>query len=575
MLETMKPTPTAPPRAGTLVVLLASDILGGSRGLEALCITISSGLSNIRLLFRIAHVADFELIESLAAFDLPKQVLLAHGISAPDGIAEAVQMPPGSEEADLNELALALSDVVIYDADLGEKNKLVLLAKHLEKLTVSLGQALPDLPVIGPSITSGLDPQFPGWLPRGPGFFGRFEQFILELFAFNWQRQDGTADSIAKMKKCLGWSWRPQSYFAPSEWKKLDPDQAAVDDSAPIVARFEALDRSALRGSYLHRDLIWFVHLGAAYAVFLAVYGEIAHAREPNSQHNFWDQVFSSTGFELLVLLLIVALVLSARLARLQDRWTACRLGAEQLRIARMCLPLLMAPPALRDTRDKPRARRPANGAKSIAAHELAAVQRIAGHQMSSKDPPPPPDTETAEELTFRALAEGKRAVRDQGLPRVPPDFTSQQAAKWLKFIVADQAKYHDDNFRKLEHAEKNLHFFTAIFFGVSILGVCGHFIGYSVWLLLSTAVGPAFAAALHGAGTRLGIVHRTALSKKATDDLMSICRDLEDFIAAPSVPEEAWPKLRVLALEAADAMGEENLSWHGLVRRERDVLPA
>jgi hypothetical protein len=55
----------------------------------------------------------------------------------------------------------------------------------------------------------------------------------------------------------------------------------------------------------------------------------------------------------------------------------------------------------------------------------------------------------------------------------------------------------------------------------------------------------------------------------------MSICRDLEDFIAAPSAPEEAWPKLRGLALEAADAMGEENLSWHGLVRRERDVLPA
>ena len=349
-----------------------------------------------------------------------------------------------------------------------------------------------------------------------------------------------------------------------------------MDDSAPIVARFEALDRSALRGSYLHRDLIWFVHLGAAYAVFLAVYGEIAHAREPNLQHNFWDQVFSSTGFELLVLLLIVALVLSARLARLQDRWTACRLGAEQLRIARMCLPLLMAPPALRDTRDKPRARRPANGAKSIAAHELATVQRIAGHQMRSKDAPPPSDTETAEELTFRALAEGKRAVRDQGLPRVPPDFTSQQAAQWLKFIVADQAKYHDDNFRKLEHAEKNLtllhgHLLRCV--DPRRLRAFHRILGLA--FAASTAVGPAFAAALHGAGTRLGIVHRTALSKKATDDLMSICRDLEDFIAAPSAPEETWPKLRVLALEAADAMGEENLSWHGLVRRERDVLPA
>ena len=178
MPETMKPTPTAPPRAGTLVVLLAPDILGGSRGLEALCITISSGLSNIRLLFRIAHAADLELIESLAAFDLPKQVLLAHGISASDSIAEAVQMPPGGEEADLNELALALSDVVVYDADLGEKNKLVLLAKHLEKLTISLGQALPDLPIIGPSITSGLDPQFPGWLPRAGG---------VSSHPFDWQ----------------------------------------------------------------------------------------------------------------------------------------------------------------------------------------------------------------------------------------------------------------------------------------------------------------------------------------------------------------------------------------------------
>ena len=90
---------------------------------------------------------------------------------------------------------------MVYDAKLGETSELVLLAKDLEKPTISLGQALPDLPVIGPSITSGLDPQFPGWLSRGPGFFGRFEQFILELFAVGWPRQDGTAGSIAKMKK--------------------------------------------------------------------------------------------------------------------------------------------------------------------------------------------------------------------------------------------------------------------------------------------------------------------------------------------------------------------------------------
>jgi len=32
--------------------------------------------------------------------------------------------------------------------------------------------------------------------------------------------------------------------------------------------------------------------------------------------------------------------------------------------------------------------------------------------------------------------------------------------------------------------------------------------------------------------------------------------------------------KVRRLARQAADAMNEENQRWHGLLRRQRDVLP-
>ena len=114
-------------------------------------------------------------------------------------------------------------------------------------------------------------------------------------------------------------------------------------------------------------------------------------------------------------------------------------------------------------------------------------------------------------------------------------------------------------------------------------MGVFLHLVLITAWsiewdlLLLLTAANPAFAAALHGAGTRLGIVHRIALSEQVWDKLDGINNKLDKFIEAPpSVPEDKdWRNVRDLAREAADAMGEENLSWHGLVRRERDVLPA
>ena len=99
------------------------------------------------------------------------------------------------------------------------------------------------------------------------------------------------------------------------------------------------------------------------------------------------------------------------------------------------------------------------------------------------------------------------------------------------------------------------------------------HFHDEPWWLLFVTAAGPAFAAALHGAGTRLGIVHRAALSLEVEAKLKEVDDALKVLIKkTPPCPDpEFWTELRKLTDSATKVMGGENTSWHGLVRRYRD----
>jgi hypothetical protein len=99
------------------------------------------------------------------------------------------------------------------------------------------------------------------------------------------------------------------------------------------------------------------------------------------------------------------------------------------------------------------------------------------------------------------------------------------------------------------------------------MVAVLLHFCSHIGGLLLVTAAGPAFAAALHGAGTRLGIVHRAALSLDVERELKVVQKALAKLIATPPIELEAWR-------EAATSMGRESTAWHGLVRRYRDELP-
>jgi len=509
-----------------LVVLIAPEAMDGPADVALLRASLFSLSTPICVLLCMTEAADHALVAAVTGLEVETQVLLAPDVEAPTTSAVTLRAPPGTSASDQKEFALALADVVLV-ANTSVEGKLVRLAQDLGKPLVVVGA---PLPAIAPraSATRGLDPDEPGhrW---GRSIAGRLEQGIMESLAYNWLGGGaGAAESRKRLRNGLSLKWRPRPYFAPDAWRDLAPDRT-ITDTSKIAVCFDALDRSALYGSYIHRDFAWLEHLGAAFAVIVAVAGHLLHSR------------VGASIVELLTLGLVLFLVFRARRMRLQDRWTACRLGAEQLRIARMSLPLLVLPSALA-TADKP----PSGG----------------GHGSEGID------------FGFAALMEVKRAVRDQGLPCPVAGFSPAQAARWVHLIVDDQLKYHRRNYQKLEHAEHRLRSLTEVIFFSAIAAVLAHFVFHEEWLLLFTAAAPALAAALHGTGTRLGIVHRAALSKEMERQLAKIASELVALSEAAADETAAWREVRHLTFEAASAMGQENTSWHGLVRRYRDDLP-
>jgi hypothetical protein len=496
-----------------------------------LCLTDSSGDALVHALKGV--IAELEK----AGRGVRVQILLGPSVEKPDIRADVVsKVQEPTSVKDHTEFALALSDVVLLAPSfvaltsatlpkgLPEKlKKFLRTIEDLGKLKVKLGNPLPALPSLA-SVTAGLDPERTGWFgaPRRCFWVGRLEQFSLEFFAFDRCGWNAAVGSFKRLLNCLHPKWRPKSY-APVDWEKPIPDSGTKATST-IVACFSALDRSALYGSHKHRDFVWMEYLGAATAVLLAVAGHVTDGGRA------WGVA------ELAVLMLVGFLVLYARKTRLQDRWTACRLGAEQLRIALMSLPLLVLPEALA-TRETPPPPKKSGRHKADVTFDFAALQQV------------------------------KRAVRQHGLPRLDPAFTPAQAVAWLQLIIRDQMKYHDRNHLKLERAERRLQIISLSIFLLAIVGVLLHFRVHCNSLLLLTAAAPAFAAALHETGTHLGIVHRIALSGEMKSELERIDNELDHSIQA----EDPWAAIRQLAYEATQKMGSENTSWHGLVRRYRD----
>jgi hypothetical protein len=522
-----------------IVALVLHELLGGAVDEKELGKTLKAGPRPVRVLLCLPEQNGHELAAVLERLGIETEILLGPAVAAPTTRAYALRAPPGSLPLQQAEFALGLADAVLF-APGCEQNSWFRAAKALGKPTIAIGEPMRVDASLG-AANHRLDPETPirrrAW---GRRMCGRLEQFLLEAFAFNWRgwKKGGVAHSWGRLRKCAAASWRPGSYFAPSSWPGLALDRSALESSR-IIACFDGLDRSAVYGSYIHRDLVWLEHIGAGFAVFAAVAGYIK-LWEGAFHRLGWNTEWVWGGLELVTLIGVLTMVGFVRRTQLQDRWTACRLGAEQLRIALMSMPLLVLPSAL-----------------------------------ATSDEPPAVDEHGTQETQFGffALAQVKRAVRDHGLPRLDPTLTIEQAAKWLHLIIRNQIEYHRDNHAKLEHAENRLRFLTKLIFFLTIVAVVAHFRWHASGLLLATAAGPAFAAALHGTGTRLGIVHRAALSSDVAKELAKIDEDLTAIEEMPP-GEESWTQMRRLAFAAAESMGRENSSWHGLVRRYRDDLP-
>jgi hypothetical protein len=600
-----------------LVVLLLPELLDALPNVAVLRATFAGPVRRVLVCF--AERADPALLARLAETGIDTQILLGPNVDLPGAKGVVLKAPPGTSPTKVNEFALALSDVVLIGPATQKAppsdqiGKLIEQLALLKKPMVVTGAPLPMLPPTI-SVTRGLDPVTPGFRYRiGRWLGGRIEQLLMNAlgaFGFSREREHSIGENIAINLKCFGNNLlgiakcfgRPCSlhpYFAPDHWTDLAPDRRAQSPASPVVVGFEAFDRTALFGAHVHRDMTWGTHLFAAFAVLCAVgaqyswralvtdngtpcQGEVSiqlacpvtpnrsrppeappntstpepsaqSASVPNTNHNTNSVTLAlpkdvqdiHRGLnisELFLLGIVVATWWFLHKSNLQERWMACRLGAEQLRIARMSLPMLVLPPAL-------------------ATSEEVAVN----------------DTTRSKEtqFSFRALAEVKRIVREQGLPQLGADFSFERALQWLRLIVEDQRIYHQGNYRKLEQMKNGLELLTFVIFIIAAGGVIMHLRDHQDVWLFATAGFPALGAALHAAGTRLGIVHRAALSNDTAKALARLECQIDELGKSRQSAEILWTRLRLLTESAAEIMGRENTSWHGLVSRYTDELPA
>jgi hypothetical protein len=494
----------------TIVFILPKAL--GSVDPELLRTTLVDSPTPVRVLLCLPDSTGHALAATLAEIGVETEILLGPDVHTPETTAFALHAPPGTSADDQIEFALALSDVALV-ASAFEQDLFCKSVKLHGKPMVIPGTLLPSFPsLISPS--GGLDPESLRGI--GPHLFGRFHQTIIALLPLPFGEKRG---GLKRLSRIWGLSWRPVSYFAPSGWQKLAPDLPTLEHSM-ILAGFDELDRSATYGTYIHGDFIWMQHLGTAIAVLLAVASYTMHFGP------LW------TVAELVVLLIVGFAVLKPRRSRIQDRWMTCRLSAELLRTARMSLPLLVLPPGLA-TRD----------IRSIGSHD---------HDRA---------------IGSGALAYVKRVVREQGLPRIDPALTPPQAARWLRLIVADQIAYYDRDYYLLKQLEQNLRVIKQAIFLIAIMAVLTHFCLHAEWLLLFTAATPAFAAALHGAEIRLGILHRVPLSLEMKNELTHIDNALANTIRNPPPFEDAWLEVRRLAVEATTIFGRDTLWLHHVLR--------
>ena len=164
------------------------------------------------------------LAATLAGLGVETQILPAPEVEAP-GLAALIQRaPPGTSAADQTEFALALADVVLVGSSSEQNLAICTAAEKLGKRMIAPGDPLPTLGIY--TVARRLDPDLPGWprLTRARSVFGRLEQAILELLAYNWlgREKGGVEESRKRMRKAaLGRGWGPSSVLCTRQLARI------------------------------------------------------------------------------------------------------------------------------------------------------------------------------------------------------------------------------------------------------------------------------------------------------------------------------------------------------------------
>ena len=336
-------------------------------------------------------------------------------------------------------------------------------------------------------------------------------------------------------------------------WRGPDEFVLGTKLSAGTWEWFDRLDRAAIRAGFAHYDNVVLVHLLASLAVFGAGAGSI----ELFGTASFWG------AFELATLLAIGWIVFRDRKTnRANDgmtthkAWLALRQGAEAFRVQALLRPFLAGLPAMYRNQWRIIEERPTNPFTRLAV----------------------------------------QSIRAEGIPAsnyvIEDEWSNLK--KILCALITDQRRYQENTSWRCRNTQHRLHATTQAIFLFVFLTVLVHVISLAShalehrgvelpqllmnavqwlheqdWLLLVTAFGPAFAAALHGISGKLEMerIARTA------DDMAKRLVILET--ALNKVPEHDALALRALAIKTAAAMYAEHDGWANLMCVQELDIPA
>lgn len=323
----------------------------------------------------------------------------------------------------------------------------------------------------------------------------------------------------------------PQAYWGPAK----DCQSHLTKPTTLIDTRFEQMDIEAAVASGRHRDSTWVIYGASAMAVFAAVAGAID--LWPGGHHSpFWPVV------ELMLICMIIGTFALAKKQRWHGKWISFRFIAEQLRYAKVCLPLLGAPRPFMEP-----AWQINNGQLQLANAGLWFIQRT---------------------MTMQGLP-----CTEDGTPYIASsDEGKARLSEYVRLVVEDQVAYHLRNYNKLHIVHGRLHKLEMGLFGATVIAVLAHFVIPASWLLICTAVFPALAAAVYGLATKLEISRIAGQSAATARDLKDIAVAIDESANQPGW--DGWVRLRQLSLDAARIMSDENDQWQQLVRHQEAGLP-